>query len=68
MTDREACCPSCGSSDRMSIVYGLPTEETVKRADRGEVALGGCLVDDRNPRWQCRGCGATWGRWRDAGQ
>ena len=62
MREREGRCPSCGSPDRIPIAYGLPTQETVERADRGEVLLGGCLVHDEAPRWQCRACGTTWGR------
>ena len=65
MTDREKKCPACGSADRVPIVYGYPTHETAERAERGEVALGGCLIHDLNPRWRCKACGATWGRWRE---
>jgi hypothetical protein len=54
-------CPKCGSHDRIPIVYGYPTKESMARAGRGELALGGCLVDDRNPRWECRACGTRWG-------
>jgi len=41
-------------------VFGLPTEELAARAERGEVALGGCLCfgDDRDPEWRCPSCGA----------
>jgi hypothetical protein len=28
-------------------------------ADRGEIALGGCLVP-QNPEWLCNSCGHTW--------
>lgn len=54
-------CPACGSEERIPILYGLPTDDAREQADRGEVALGGCLVDRRNPRWQCRACGELWG-------
>jgi rubrerythrin len=60
-------CPSCGSPERVPIAYGLPTQEAVERANRGEFTLGGCLVDDQAPRWQCRVCGTKWGRLRDVG-
>ena len=53
-------CPACGSDDRIPIVYGLPTDYAIERANRGEVALGGCLIEDRNPHWECRACGKQW--------
>ena len=55
-------CPTCGSQDRVPILYGLPTQEASERADRGEILLGGCIFDDRDPRWKCRVCGTEWGR------
>ena len=55
-------CPHCGSARVIPIVYGLPGPELFQAAERGEVALGGCLVDDRNPMWHCNGCGVDGGR------
>jgi hypothetical protein len=34
-------CPSCGSTEAIQIVYGLPDVEPGRAADRGEVVLGG---------------------------
>ena len=51
-------CPTCGSAaDVVPIVYGLPGEELMAAAKRGEVALGGCLVSPDDPRWRCKKCG-----------
>jgi len=51
-------CPQCGSAaDVIPIIYGYPSEELMKAADRGEVALGGCIVGDDAPRWRCKKCG-----------
>jgi hypothetical protein len=56
-------CPSCGSAeDTVPIVYGFPTEETMERAKRGRVVLGGCMVSSESPQWHCRRCGTKWGR------
>jgi hypothetical protein len=33
------------------LVMGLPTEETVDRAQRQEIALGGCVVTGFEPKW-----------------
>jgi hypothetical protein len=39
-------------------VYGYPTRETFEAAERGELALGGCVIDEESPDYECRGCGA----------
>jgi hypothetical protein len=44
----------------MRIVYGLPSLELADAADRGEIVLGGCIVEDDNPNRECRRCGAQW--------
>jgi hypothetical protein len=33
------------------LVMGFPLPETVVRAERGEVLLGGCVVNENEPRW-----------------
>ena len=53
-------CPKCHSEDTVRILYGLPTEEAMAAAERGEIALGGCLVDPGNPDWRCRSCSHSW--------
>jgi hypothetical protein len=55
-------CPRCGSRS-IPIVYGLPGMELFEAADRGEVALGGCVIEDGAPEWRCRGvdCGLEFG-------
>lgn len=51
-------CPRC-SGDLQPIVYGLPGDELWNAFERGEVALGGCVVGDQH--YRCRACGATCG-------
>lgn len=53
-------CPACGAKDVIRIVYGLPTEKAMKRAHRGEIMLGGCVVTDSDPNRLCRACGRSW--------
>ncbi|MGH7769929.1 MAG: hypothetical protein ACREQP_20970, partial [Candidatus Binatia bacterium] len=53
-------CPQCGSEKVVRILYGLPTEAARDLSNKGKVALGGCLVDDRNPRWHCSDCDHDW--------
>lgn len=53
-------CPHCGRTAALRIVYGYPTEETMGRAERGEILLGGCcqLIDD--PDRACTACQYRW--------
>jgi len=53
-------CPSCKSEKVIRIVYGLPDADAIKKAEEGLIALGGCCVDDDNPRWKCNACKHEW--------
>lgn len=55
-------CPECGSTKVLPITYGLPGSAMLEAAERGEIILGGCLVDDANPLWACASCVAQFGR------
>lgn len=55
-------CPHCGGERVVEIVYGMPGPDLVERSERGEVVLGGCLINFENPTHRCRDCGADlWG-------
>jgi len=43
--------PKGGSPRLVPLVMGLPTRETVERAKRGEVILGGCIVSGFEPKY-----------------
>lgn len=51
-------CPACGSTDAVRIVYGLPGADLFEAADGGEVRLGGCLIGEESPDYECRSCDA----------
>ena len=51
-------CPECQSTNIAPIAYGLPGPEMSESALRGEIVLGGCMVD--TPRWYCRDCESAW--------
>lgn len=53
-------CPSCAGNDIRQIMYGLPMDETLRRAERGEVVLGGCAIFDGMPDWHCMTCQHEW--------
>ena len=57
---RKRICPSCQSGQVVPIVYGLPGVELAEQAEEGLIALGGCCVDDDNPRWKCKACEHEW--------
>jgi hypothetical protein len=39
-------------------MYGLPGPEMMEAANQGKIALGGCVVGDRDPQKECKACGA----------
>ena len=41
--------PSFRSPRFVPIVYGFPNDESMKKAERGEVVLGGCMPSE--PKW-----------------
>jgi hypothetical protein len=59
-----AACPACRSPRVARILYGLPhfTPALERELDEGRAVLGGCVVFDESPRWQCVACGHRWGR------
>lgn len=59
MTDRIKC-PQCGSTDCREIIYGMPPYELFKRAEAGEIKLGGCDIWDDCSDHFCRKCGHEW--------
>lgn len=67
MTERvdDATCPRCGAADPLRILYGMPGWEAKAAADRGEVVLGGCMIDDWSPANACRACDHQWGALED---
>ena len=60
MSRRPEPCPSCGSAG-VPIAYGYPGDDMMTAAERGEIALGGCVVSANDPRLGCNDCGRTWG-------
>ena len=61
MSDKPDACPSCGASEVLRIVYGLPDQELAEEARLGKVALGGCVITGEDPEWQCAKCGREFG-------
>lgn len=48
-------CPKCKTnSNSIKIVYGYPAKETFEKAERGEIKLGGCVINDCMPYYHCK--------------
>ena len=56
-------CPQCGKSWIAEIFWGYPANmESIEEAlERKEIILGGCLVTNNDPRWECNDCNHQWG-------
>lgn len=53
--DKKSVCPVCKTSDNViPIVYGKPGRELMEKAERGEVKLGGCVVEKDAPSNHCK--------------
>ena len=57
-------CPACKSTGVASILYGSPVFSPELEADLEEkrIVLGGCVVTEDDPRWQCTACDALFYR------
>ena len=58
--NRKPCkCTKCGGKV-VPVVYGMPTSELFEQAERKEVVLGGCCInEDGDPQWACVECEQT---------
>jgi hypothetical protein len=54
-------CPACGADAPLRIAYGYPTGDMFEASERGEMALGGCVIRSDSPTWACPACGHRWG-------
>ena len=60
-------CPKCKSKNFAEILWGYfpPTDEIDKGLEQGKYILGGCLVTDHDPKWECNDCCHRWGERED---
>ena len=54
--------PSCNKATGVDIVYGMPSPELFEKSERGEIALGGCVVEENQPIYRCLDCGFEWNK------
>lgn len=58
-------CPECGVEDAIRVLYGLPDERLARAAERGLVALAGCILVEGQGAFVCRACSHAWGHAED---
>ena len=56
-------CPLCNNAKIATIFWGYPSDitEYEKEIAEGKIVLGGCLVTDQDPKWECNSCHHRWG-------
>ena len=56
-------CPNCGKSWIAKIFWGYPAdiESMEESLEKKVIILGGCLVTNNDPRWECNDCNHQWG-------
>ena len=53
-------CPRCHADiEPLPILYGYPTPEAFAEAEAGRIRLGGCMVGEESPEFECPACGAA---------
>ena len=56
-------CPNCKSEKIALILWGYQNfdREMEKSVENKEIVLGGCIVSDHDPKWECIACYHRWG-------
>jgi len=56
IANKSGICPVCKKKDAvLKIIYGMPDQDLFEKSERGEVALGGCEIDDYcHAKWRCK--------------
>lgn len=60
MAKKSKICPKCGEGKLAEILYGMPImdSELERALEAGEIVLGGCVITDEDPHWECLKCKA----------
>ncbi len=56
-------CPNCNNDEIAFIFWGYPNldNDIEKAVENKEIVMGGCLVSDHDPKWECTECHHRWG-------
>jgi len=59
-------CPECGKSWIAEILWGYPDMKVIEdKLEKKEIVLGGCIVTNHDPKWECNNCYHQWGERED---
>lgn len=48
-------CPICDKLDEtIPILYGEPAKKSIRKAEKGKIWLGGCIITHCDPHWYCK--------------
>jgi len=62
----EISCPSCDGKNIARILWGYPDMKVIEeKLEQKEIILGGCIVTDHDPKWECNDCHHRWGERED---
>jgi hypothetical protein len=56
-------CPNCGGRDILPFLWGLPTDEGLRKGKAGEAVICGCVMIGNEPEFRCKSCGYEWRAW-----
>jgi len=56
-------CPECNNTWIAEILWGYPSnvESIENELEQKEIVLGGCLITNNDPKWECNSCHHKWG-------
>jgi hypothetical protein len=60
MSARKYICPKCKEKTGVNIQYGYPSFECREKELKGEVVLGGCMIEEGQPERACASCEHEW--------
>jgi len=60
-------CPNCKKTWIAEILWGLPGDISAieEELERKDLVLGGCIITDHDPKWECNDCHHKWGERED---
>ena len=56
-------CPNCNKESIAEILWGYVVDMRAieEELEKKEIVLGGCIVTDHDPKWECNDCHHRWG-------
>ena len=55
-------CPECNKKLVAEILWGYTDMKVIEeKLEKKEIVLGGCIVTDHDPKWECNNCHHQWG-------